>query len=72
MLSEGLGAMFVGLITVFTFLSILWGVVCSIGKVIELLNKWFPQEVKTAGEVIKSICPDSELAVAIAVAKLRK
>lgn len=73
MLNEGLTTMAVGMGTVFSFLVILWIVVSILGKVVAVLNKLFPEEVKVAAtNTVKSVCTDVEVAIAIAAAKLRR
>ncbi len=70
-LNEGFAAMAVGMGTVFSFLIILMIVVFFMGKIVLFLNKIFPEEVKTAAAVVKTVCDDTDIAVAIAAAKYR-
>ena len=72
MLNEGLATMAVGMGTVFSFLVILWGVVSLLGVIVGYLNKIFPAEVQAVKTAVKTVVGDAEVAVAIAVAKLRK
>ncbi len=72
MLNDGLILMCTGMGTVFTFLVILWVAVLCMGKIIEHLNKIFPEEVKKVAMPVKSAGNDIEIAIAIAAAKLRK
>lgn len=72
MLNEGLATMAVGMGTVFCFLTILWAVVFSLGKIIPVLGKLFPEETNAVVNAVKTVCNDSEIAIAIAAAKMRK
>ncbi len=72
MLNEGLATMAVGMGTVFFFLIILWAVVFCLGKVIALLCKIFPEETNAVVNAVKTVCNDSEIAIAIAAAKMKK
>ncbi len=69
-LFEGLTAMAVGMVTVFVFLSVLYAIVFFLGKCVETLNKIFPEE--GIMPPVKALCEDTGIAVAIAVAKLKK
>lgn len=72
MLNQGLGLMLTGMGTVFSFLVILWGAVFVMGKVVIKLNEIFPEPVATVKTAVKKIADDAEMAVAIAIAKLRQ
>ncbi|MCD7879162.1 MAG: OadG family protein [Candidatus Gastranaerophilales bacterium] len=72
MLNEGLAAMAVGMGTVFSFLIVLWGVISVLGKVIAYLNKIFPEAAPVQAAAAKNTCADVEVAIAIAMAKLKK
>lgn len=71
MLDEGLAAMAVGLGTVFGFLIVLMIAVFAMGKIVSYLNKLFPEEIKAVTTAVKKVCNDADVAVAIAIAKLR-
>jgi len=74
MLNEGFILMGVGMGTVFVFLTILWGAVAAVGKVVEKLNELFPEQVQEVKKVVKNAAgsSDAEVAIAVAAAKLRK
>lgn len=72
MLNEGLATMAVGMGTVFSFLVILWAVVCFLGVIVAYLNKLFPAEVQAVKTAVKNVAGDIEVAIAIAAAKVRK
>ncbi len=72
MLNEGLATMAVGMGTVFSFLIILWAVVCFLGMVVSYLNKLFPAEIQAVKTAVKAVAGDLEVAIAVAAAKLRK
>ena len=72
MLSEGLATMAVGMGTVFSFLVVLWLVVCILGVVVGYLNKIFPAEIQTVKTAVTNVAGDLEVAIAIAAAKLKK
>ncbi len=71
-LVEGLTAMFVGIGTVFSFLVILMVAMFFMGKIILYLNKIFPEEVKSVKTAVKTVCDETDIAIAIAAAKYRK
>ena len=72
MLNEGLAKMAVGMGTIFTFLVILWLVVMMLGKIVAYLNKIFPTEVEAVAKTVKTVSDDVNVALAIAVAKLKR
>ena len=64
--------MAVGMGTVFSFLVILWMVVMFLGKVVTYLNKIFPAEVEAVAKTVKTVSDDLNVALAIAIAKLKR
>ena len=72
MLNEGLATMAVGMGTVFSFLVILWAVVCFLGVIVAYLNKLFPAEIQAVKTTVKTVSGDLEVAIAVAAAKLKK
>jgi len=72
MLNEGLILMAVGMGTVFSFLVILWGAVAAVSKVVSKLSELFPEKVQEVKNVVKAVSQDTEVAIAVAAAKLRK
>lgn len=73
MLNEGLILMGVGTGTVFAFLVVLWFAVTVMSNFVLYLNKIFPEQTQTA-VAAKPATQDNgaELAIAIAVAKIRR
>lgn len=71
MLNEGIFLMVVGMGVVFSFLTIMVIAMTITAKVIEILNKYFPEPIETvpakASSTISKV--EQEIAVAIAVAK---
>ena len=71
MLNQGLGVMLTGMGTVFTFLVILWFAVSVMGNVVRKLNEIFPEPVQAVKTVGKKAADNAEIAIAVAMAKLR-
>ena len=71
MLNEGLGLMLTGMGTVFSFLVILWFAVWLMGNVVRKLNEIFPEPVAVVKSAVKKASDDTEIAIAVAMAKLR-
>ncbi|MCD7740139.1 MAG: OadG family protein [Candidatus Gastranaerophilales bacterium] len=70
-LTEGLTAMAVGMGTVFSFLVILMVAVFFMGKIVLYLNKIFPEDVNIVKPALKTVCDDTDIAIAIAAAKYK-
>ena len=70
-LNQGLGLMLTGMGTVFSFLIVLWGSVCVMGSVVGKLNEIFPEPVAIAKTAVRTVSDDTEIAIAVAMAKLR-
>ena len=70
-INEGLGAMLTGMGTVFSFLIILWIAVSVMGLIVGKLNEIFPEPVAMAAKsAVKKASDDTEIAIAIAAAKM--
>ena len=72
LVSNGVGLMLTGMGTVFSFLLILWFAVSQMGKIVIKLNEIFPEQVAAVKTTVKQISDDTEIAIAIAMAKLHK
>lgn len=70
MITEGLIITIVGMSTVFVFLTILVFAMDIMSKIVIWINKFMPEEVKTAEPVRRNSNVEEEIAVAIAVAKM--
>ena len=68
-LMDGVSAMFVGMSVVFSFLIILVFAISITTNVVNWLNKVFPTKEPQAKAVKKQTTDDSEIALAIALAK---
>ncbi len=71
MLQEGLIITVVGMSTVLLFLTILVFAMKLMAKTVEFVNKFMPEEVEAPVVVRKETNTDEEIAVAIAVAKMK-
>ena len=71
MLNEGIGLMLTGMGTVFSFLVILWIAVSIMGCVVGWLNKIFPEPTAAIKTIAKKAVDDTEVAIAVAMAKLK-
>ncbi len=71
MLQEGLIITVVGMSTVLLFLTILVFAMKLMAKTIEFVSKFMPEEVEAPVVVRKETNTDEEIAVAIAVAKMK-
>lgn len=72
MLKDGMILMLVGMTTVFFFLTILWFSVSLMGKLITYLDKVFPEKSESVPTVKRTSDSDTEVAVAIAAAKIKR
>ncbi len=71
MLQEGLIITIVGMGTVLVFLTILVFAMSIMSKTVLFINKFMPEDVKAPVAVRKETNSDEEVAVAIAVAKMK-
>lgn len=70
-LDDGLTTMAAGMGTVFAFLIILWFAVAVMGNVVKKLNEIFPEPVAAVKTAVKKAVGEADIAIAIAMAKLR-
>ena len=70
-LNDGLGLMLTGMGTVFSFLVVLWFAVSLMGKAVGKLNELFPVVTAQPAKAIAQKTDDIEIAIAIAMAKLK-
>lgn len=72
MLNQGLNLMLTGMGTVFSFLVILWISVSLMGAVVRKLNELFPEEIAVPAKAMVKANDDTEIAIALAMAKYKK
>jgi len=66
LITQGLILMVVGMSVVFAFLSIMVGVMNTTAKVLKLISKYFPEEIKIKDKLEKAIEQNDEVAVVLA------
>ena len=67
-INQGIGVMFTGMGTVFSFLVILWCSVAAMGAIIGKLNQIFPEPAPAAAKIQVKKSDDTEIAIAAAAA----
>lgn len=70
MLNQGIGLMFTGMGTVFSFLVILWFSVWLMGITVKKLNEIYPEPIKEVKSAVKKLTDDTEIAISVAMAKI--
>lgn len=68
LLEDGFIVMIIGMGTVFVFLSIMIFAMHLNGKVLQVLNKFFPEEIPVAKKPVQKSDNNEEIALAIACA----
>ena len=68
LLEDGFIVMIIGMGTVFVFLSIMIFAMHQIGKVLQVLNKFFPEEIPVEKKPVQKSDNNEEIALAIACA----
>ncbi|OGI17232.1 MAG: hypothetical protein A2287_09410 [Candidatus Melainabacteria bacterium RIFOXYA12_FULL_32_12] len=66
LITQGLILMVVGMSVVFVFLGIMIGVMNTTAKVLKLISKYFPEEIKIKDKLEKAIEQNDEVAVVLA------